>query len=320
MKVLITGANGFIGSHICDELIKNKYKVIGLVRKTSNIRYLKNKSVELRYGEITKKETLKGLFKDIDVVVHSAATVEIDDSKKAFLINAEATKNVVDLSVEENVKKFIYISSQAAIGPSLFNNFKTEKDTPFPVSVYGKSKLRGEKEVLKRKDNIISIIIRPSAIFGPRDRETFVLFNSLKHGFIPLTGYKEKYFPFIYVKDFVKIVNFFIQWNGKTGEIFNIGDKKIYPYSSVFRLIGRIMNIKLHRYPFPITETFFFYIIPFIKRYLPSIINRDKMREFRHSYWFISSKKFDKICKIEYTNIKQAIEETIRWYKDEKWL
>ena len=319
MKILVTGANGFVGSNLCDELLQSKFSVVALVRRTSNLKYIRNKPLEIRYGEITKKDTLKGLFKDIDVVVHAAATVEIDDIPGAFMINGKATGYVVERAMEEGVKKFIYISSQAALGPSRGVKFKKEEETE-PVSVYGKSKLYGEKELLRHRGSIKLVILRPPAIFGPRDRESFVLFHFLKMGFIPLTGNREKYFPFIYIKDFVKIIKFFITWEENKEVIFNVSDGKVYPYSQILRFIARLMDIRVHRYPVPLPETLLYNLLPFIRHYIPPIINRDKFREFYHPYWFMSSSRLRRLHNFKFTPVKKALEETIEWYRREGWL
>lgn len=147
MKILLTGANGFVGSHIVEELILNNYDVTCIVRKNSNLQWIKTQSVKLKYGSLEDKQFLKEVVSDVDIVIHCAGVVRALDWNAYHEVNVVATKKIIESVLENNInlKKFIFISSQAAMGPSFGGKIRQLNDEEYPVSDYGRSKLLAEK-------------------------------------------------------------------------------------------------------------------------------------------------------------------------------
>jgi nucleoside-diphosphate-sugar epimerase len=190
MKALVTGATGFIGSHLCEELAKRGYQVTCLVREKSNLKWIENIDLKLIVGDCKSIDSLFHAVTDIDYVFHLAGLTKACSKNDFFCANTEGTENLIKAVAEKNpkIKRFVYLSSLAAAGPSNNGSPLREDAEPRPVSSYGKSKLEGEKAVLKYKDLIPITILRPSAVYGPRDKDLFVFFKMLKKGIFPYWG------------------------------------------------------------------------------------------------------------------------------------
>ena len=180
MKTLVTGATGFIGSHLVEELLKGGHRVTCLVRKTSNLQWINGLNVRLIYGDCTIKESLLNAVADFDYIFHLAGLTKAANERDFFSANALGTENLVSAVIEKNpdTKRFVYLSSLAAAGPSCDGTPAKEAGEPKPVSAYGRSKLEGERIVMRHKNTIPVTVIRPPAVYGPRDKDFYIFSNS----------------------------------------------------------------------------------------------------------------------------------------------
>lgn len=197
MKNLITGATGFIGSHIAERLMGEGEDVTALVRRTSNTEFLNTIGVRLIYGDINDFDSLKTAMKGMDSVYHSAAIAdEWISQKEAYRVNVEGTKNLLECAKQENIKRFIYISSLAVLG--MKDHYKDNENAPYYKSgdSYIDTKIDAEKLVLEyhRNFNLPVTIIRPGFVFGPRDKKLIprILDNLNKNKFMFVGNGKNK--------------------------------------------------------------------------------------------------------------------------------
>jgi nucleoside-diphosphate-sugar epimerase len=210
MKILITGSNGFIGSHIAETLADRGHHVICLVRRTSNCESLdcltadtsRSTGIEKRIGDVTHPKTLCEAVKGVDAVIHTAGVLRVFDSEYYYHVNRGGTRNLAEALLEYNpkIKKLIYISSQAAMGPSPGLRPKQLGEPENPVSDYGLSKLAGEKELQLLRGRVPYTILRPASVYGPRDKDIFIFFKLVSLGLRPRTLAK-RYFQLVFVKD-----------------------------------------------------------------------------------------------------------------------
>lgn len=174
--ILVTGASGLIGSYIVGDLIKEGYKVKVIKRSTSNLSQIENllPYIEVVECDILDVAALQNVFKGVDAVIHSAGYISFNNKeyKKLHQINVEGTSNLINASLKNSVRKFIHISSVAAIGKKkgqkeVREDFKWEDNN---VSSYAKSKYLGELEVWRGSSEGLNVaILNPSVVLGPGD-------------------------------------------------------------------------------------------------------------------------------------------------------
>ncbi|HAM38688.1 MAG: hypothetical protein A2474_05410 [Elusimicrobia bacterium RIFOXYC2_FULL_34_12] len=325
MKVLVTGGTGFLGSHLVEALLKKKYSVRCIIRNPNNLKWLNNLDCEIIRGDCVSKECLYNIASDVDYVFHLAGLVRAKKIEELVETNAVGTRNLVEAVFEKNkqIKKFVYISSQAAAGPSTNGKPKTESAEPNPVSEYGKSKLCGELEVLKFKDAMPIVILRPPAIYGPRDKDIFVFFEQVKKGFFFLPK-KEKLINISYVSDICDGIIAAAESKQTNGEIYFIGDDTVYSWRKLGEVLTDVANPKTRMIRIP---EFVFYVsalfseVSALIKGKPALVSFDKLKEIKQNSWFFSADKakkdFGYSPKI---SLEEGIKITYNWYLKNGWL
>lgn len=321
VNILLTGATGFIGSHLLDRLLSEKYKVYCLVRKTSNFRWIRDKKEEVifREGDFLYPETLNNVMNDIDIVIHLAGSPYALDWHKYYLINFVGTKNLIQSAINsKNVKKFFYFSSQSAVGPLPKGEIRTEDMQPNPVSHSGKSKLLAEEEVLKYKEKLNVIILRPTIIYGPRDMHLVSLFKLAVRGFFISFGNMNRVVNICYIADLIEMFINLLSKDIKSGEIFFLGGNN-YPIYEIRDLLQKIIGKKLRNIIIPdrllpITAFFSETFGRIFKR--DFIFNLDLVKELTKDNWAVSTEKISGFLGyLPYTPLKEGLKKTFEWYK-----
>ncbi len=332
MRILVTGASGFIGSGLAAELARLGHDVCALMRPSASNEFLKGVQYTRLSGDLRDLETLEKACQNTEVVFHLAGLTAAKDREEYFKFNAEGTKNLAQAALKSGtVKKFIYVSSLAAAGPCVGLSPKTETDPDHPVSMYGESKLRGELYLEELKGQLPYLIIRPSSVYGPRDKNVFMFFKSIQKQWMPLTPAKtitgHKYYSFIHVDDLIQSLICTLSAPDElfqTGEHFYVSDGQIYTYDRVLSMIADEMKVKPIRVKIPgilvsglaAAGTLTGRVL---KKSLP--FNLDKLKELTPDYWICSSQKaFDRLgYKPKYT-MESGIPQTLAWYKVNGWL
>jgi nucleoside-diphosphate-sugar epimerase len=333
-KALVTGANGFVGSHLVEGLLSKGYHVICLVRKTSNLRWLSGLNVEYVYADISEKESLsreagssgKNVLNDVDFVFHVAGLTKAKSKEEYFKANYEGTKNLLEAYVENNqqIKRFVYISSQAAVGPGKDDQPLDETAPCNPVTDYGKSKLEGEKIVLEFSSKLPVTIIRPPAVYGPRDSDILSFFKVANYGFKTFFGKGESYLSLCYIEDLIDGIILAAESPKATGQIYFIADDQIYSWKEAFRIVAKVLNKKTITLKIP---KVFLYAIAFVSENVarllgkPTVINVQKVREITQKYWLcdVSKAKRELGFSPQYP-LEEGAKKTVRWYKEKGWL
>jgi len=320
-KALVTGATGFIGSALANELVKREFEVACLVRKTSNLRWLKDLDVSFVYGDCNEKDSLKQLPSDFDYIFHLAGLTKAKKEEDFFLTNVKGTENLLGFLSKNaaGIKRFIYMSSLAAAGPSRDGIPLDETALPMPVSAYGKSKLEGERVAARYGDKLPVSVIRPPAVYGPRDRDFFLFYKMIKRGFYPYWG--KCYYSLLYVDDLVHGVIAAAESGEAEGKTYFLTGNRIYSNDEIVFEIMEAMGTKALRIGIPGSVM---KVLAKISEKLAggaSIINLDKLREIRHNHWTCDSKKAElEFGFIPRVTIKEGIKWTADWYKMHKWL
>lgn len=188
MRVLVTGASGFLGGHVAELLSARGDSVRALVRATSNRTHLqKLANVELFQGSVEELDRVRAAADGVDAVVHCAGIVKARSTDEFFAVNVGGTSNLVEATRRRGVKRFVHVSSLEACGPSS-DGSPVPHTQESPVTAYGRSKLAAEKVVLAAKEDVPVVILRPGAIYGPRDAEILEAFRAIKRGLLPLVA------------------------------------------------------------------------------------------------------------------------------------
>jgi nucleoside-diphosphate-sugar epimerase len=320
MKALVTGATGFIGSHLCEELITRGYEVTCLSRNTSDLKWIENLDIKLVKGDCTLPESLPDVLGSFDYVFHLAGLTKARSGDEFYCINARGTENLLKTAAERNpeVKRFVYLSSLAAVGPSKNGEPLREDSPPSPVSNYGRSKLEGETAVLRYGDSIPVTILRPPAVYGPRDKDFLVFFKMIKKGIFPSWG--KCYYSLLYIDDLIQGIIASAEDRKAEGKIYFLSDNRVYSDEEITKEISSVLNVKVTRLTVPkCVMPFFAFLGEKISK--RGIINRDKMRELRHSHWICDAKKArEEIGFLPKVGLKEGIKWTADWYTIHRWL
>jgi 2-alkyl-3-oxoalkanoate reductase len=224
MKVLVTGASGFLGGHVAELLSKRGDHVRALVRKTSNRKHLASlPNVELFEGSVEDVDRIAEAVTGVDAVVHSAGLIKARSTDEFFAVNVGGTSNLVEAARRRPLKRFVLISSLEACGPSA-DGQPVSAEQESPVTAYGRSKLAAEKVVLSAKDDIPVVILRPGAIYGPRDGEILEAFKSIQRGLLPLIAGGEAKGMWIYATDCASACVCAIDADRPSGRVYFVDD------------------------------------------------------------------------------------------------
>lgn len=325
-RVLITGASGFAGFHIIEEALHNNLEVYAAVRKKSKTDHLKHldiKFVNLDYRDLT---ALKQQLIDIKpaYIIHAAGVTAAKSQAAYNYINATHTFNLATVAMQAgiNLKKFVLIGSLAALGPlkTLVGSIN-ENTSPKPVTAYGRSKLLAEEQ-LKTVEGLSYTILRPTAIYGPRDTGIFLFFKQLTRGLEPYLGRVEQKLTFIYVKDVAKAtIKSLYDGNNAT---YNLSDGNFYSKYELANLAKEALSLKTFKFHLPVI---FVKIVAIVSEKVSSlsnkaaIVNREKLNELMAVNWSVDIEKAkSELGFYPAYNLKTGLIETLKWYRANDWL
>jgi nucleoside-diphosphate-sugar epimerase len=331
MKILITGASGFIGSFIVEEALKRGFDTWAAIRKSSSREWLKDERIHFIELNLSSKaqlvEQLRG--QNFDYVVHAAGVTKCLNKADFHRINTEGTKNLAEalLEVGMPLKRFVFVSSL-----SIFGAIKEqqpyeeicEDDTPQPNTAYGRSKLAAEQYLESIDARLPYIILRPTGVYGPREKDYFIMAKSIQQHLDFAVGYKRQDITFVYVKDMVQAV-FLALEKGGNGHKYFLSDGEVYQSATFSNLIhealGRPWWIRIT------APVWVLRIVTFFGEYVGRMtgkvtaLNNDKYNILKQRNWRCDIQPaIDELGYQPRYQLAQGVEETIKWYKDNKWL
>lgn len=204
MKALVTGATGFVGSHLVARLLRERWRVTCLIRRTSRLDALAGLHVETRVGDLDDPAALCRAAEGADVVFHVAGLTRACTAAEYLHVNAEGTRRLLEavIGARAAARRFVYVSSLAAVGPARRRQAPDETTRPRPLDAYGRSKLAGERVVRAAGDRLPVTIVRPPAVYGPGDRNFLPLFRlAARRRVVPIIGRPSKQVTFVHASD-----------------------------------------------------------------------------------------------------------------------
>jgi len=240
-NILITGATGFIGKYLVELLYERGARnIYCLIRNSKKAEALKPYGVNLVYGDITDKNSLKKLFDyKIDIIFHCAACVENKNSKLLHKVNVEGTINICELSMQLGIERMVYLSSVAVISGN--KDTPLVEDLPYKATnLYGESKIEAEKEVFKyRARGLRVVILRPCMVYGAGEPHMMkLLIFLLKYRLFPLLNQGRNKFHLVYVKNVVEAMVFSLNDEDFLNGTFFIADKDVLTSYEVFNIMS----------------------------------------------------------------------------------
>jgi UDP-glucose 4-epimerase len=325
-RVLITGASGFIGYHLIKEALANNLEVYAAVRKSSKTDHLKEFDIKYTYPDFTDVESLKKEISEnqYTYIIHAAGVTTARSDQEYNDINAGYTQNLASAALASNIglKKFVLIGSLAALGPlNTPEGIINEDTTPKPVTAYGRSKLLAEA-YLREFSSLNYTILRPTGVYGPRDRDIFIFFKQVARGLEPYIGRIDQKFSFLYVGDLAK-ATIKALYNGNR-ETYNLSDGKFYDRYQLAKNIKESLGIRTVKFHLPVN---FVKSIAYLSQKFCSLsnnaatLNVEKLNELMAVNWYCNIDKaktglgFNPVY-----DLQAGVAETIKWYKSNKWL
>ncbi len=325
MRALVTGATGFVGSHLADLLISQGVDVVAPVRNANRLRWaagLDARIVQTNYGDI---KGLRSLVAECDTIFHVAGLTKSHVPGPFYSGNLMPTAALAEAAASDGrPRRFILVSSLAAAGSSTPDRPRREEDPSAPVTPYGWSKLRAEEALLKYRNRLDIAIVRPPTIYGPRDGETYPLFRLANLGLVILPSGLDPLLSMIQVGDLVDGIWQLAQAPSYRQPVYFMA------HSEQLRLneLGRWTAVHLGRRPVEVrVPVGMLEMLGWAGWAFGAItgtslmMDRYKVRDFRQPAWTCDPAR----VKAEHgisaeTPFQEGMVESVEWYRRQGWL
>lgn len=321
-SALVTGATGFIGGHLAEELSRRGWRVRCLVRQASDTSRLETLGVELVRGDYENPTSLERAVEGVDYVFHLAAALSALEWEEFRRANVAATENLLSACAARNpgLRRFVFVSSISAAGPSEKGRAKTEDDACTPVSDYGRSKLLAEQAVLARAGRFPVVIVRPPNVIGPRQRELLEAIRLIKKRVMPVVGTGKPQTSLCYVADVVEALILCAGHPGAAGRVYFLADPRPYAWREINAAIAQALGVRG-----------FVLKVPYSVQYLVAVLSeaaarrakkrprltRELVRAARRYDWIFDASKIRRELGFEIKiGLQEAIARTIAWHRE----
>ncbi len=327
MKVFLTGASGFVGSHVLDALIDGHHQVSILLQATSNTAFISRHltAVTVHLGSLDDVPLLTRGMSGVEAVVHCAGKTKALKEAEFYRVNQGGTRNVVTAAnaCRESMRHLVYISSQAVSGPADLNRPAEETVEPHPVSVYGRSKWLGETEV-RQHCRVPWTVLRPAAVYGPRDTEFLPIFQKMKQRLMPLLSGAKRPLNMVYGPDVAAAVLCCLLQEESRGRTYHVASEPPCTDEAFMEEIAAHLKVRPVRLRIPrwgltlaaaIQETLS------MATGRPHMLSRQKLPELLATGWVCSTEGIRRELGFTApTCLREGVGRTIEWYRREGWL
>lgn len=332
-KILVVGAGGFAGGFIVEEGLRRGYKIWAGVRESTSRVYLEDPGINFVVFDFDNPESIADTLRAAlpegekwDWIIYNLGATKALSFADFSRINYDYLRNFIKALKENSMmpEKFLYMSSLSVMGKGDEKGYTpfNEKMTPAPDTKYGASKLKAEMLLLM--EGVPFIIFRPTGIYGPRDKDYFLMFKSIARGWDFSAGLRRQMLTFIYVEDLAKAIYDALE-KAPTGETYIISEKRSYSQKE-FRSIAR--EIMGKKFVLPVRLPLWIVKIVSavaekwgVARMKPSTLNRDKYNIMRQRNWNADTEKASRDFGFSpETDLKEGVKKSINWYKEQGWL
>jgi nucleoside-diphosphate-sugar epimerase len=324
--VLVTGATGFVGSHLVERLVGAGMRVRCLVRQSSSLRFLPLQEIELAYGDLAAGTGLQQALEGVAAVVHVAGVTKARSEAAFYEGNLHGTEHLLRACEQQAdpPDRFVYVSSLAAVGPSPDLTPMGEDAEPHPLTWYGRSKLAAEAAVQASPLAGRAVILRPPVVYGPRDTDVFEVFRAVAKGVMLRIGRGESYFSYLHVKDLSEALARAVCSPSAMGRTYFVANPEPVSWTAFAQTAASVMRRPVRFVSVPQELAYAAaWCAENLSRWRgkPGIISRQKVIEARCRYWTCDpSRAAGELGFQPARNLAQGIEETLTWYKNSEWL
>lgn len=330
-KILVTGASGFIGSFIVEEALRRDMEVWAAVRTTSSRRYLTDPRIHFITLDLSDTDRLRRQLEGhtFDYVVHAAGATKCLRREDFARVNTDGTRHLVDalLALDMPLRRFIFISSLSVFGAvreQTPHQDITEDDYPRPNTAYGESKLAAERYLDSIGHRLPYIVLRPTGVYGPRERDYFLMAKSISRHMDFAVGFSRQDITFVYVADVVEAV-FLALERGMSGRKYFLTDGGVYSSADFSDCLRRHMGdpwVLRVKAPLWVLRA-----VTFLGERWGRItgrvtaLNDDKYNILRQRNWRCDIEPAcDELGYHPHFDLDRGVEATVRWYRDNHWL
>lgn len=324
-KVLITGATGFVGSHVVDHLVRGGHSIRALVRATSDTRGLAEAGAELVTGGLHDAASLGEAVREVDVIIHLAAVTHARSAAEFHRVNETGTRDLVAAALEgkPTPTRFVYLSSLAAAGPSHGGTPIEPEHEPRPITAYGRSKLGGEHACLEAGSGFEVVVLRAPVVYGPGDRELLRFFRLAARGILPVPAGPARLLQVVHVHDLARAIALATVKPAVQG-IMHIADPVARRWEDVTRAFADAVGTRARvvRVPAGVIRVAAAVVEAGMRMAgRSSLLNRDKAEELLAPGWLCETERARAALGFEsQIPLEQGLEATARWYRDTGWL
>jgi nucleoside-diphosphate-sugar epimerase len=324
VKALVTGATGFVGSHVVDVLLARGDDVVVLARSVERAAPLVRLGARVALGTLEDAAALASAVAGVDVVYHLAGLTAAVSEAEYQRVNAEGTRRLVQAAQAVSpTPHIVYVSTQAVLGPSTPGQALDEEAPCRPLTAYGRSKLAGEAAV-REAEGLPWTIVRPAAVYGPRDREFLAMFRLVRTGIAPVFGAGTQQLSLVYAPDLAEAIARAGAAPGAAGRTYHVAHDEVVTTRELALTVGRAVGRTPLVVPVPgVVATPIVSLIGWIAaaRGRLSTLNADKMAEFLAPAWVVSSARAARDLRWQASHgIAEGARLTAAWYREKGWL
>jgi nucleoside-diphosphate-sugar epimerase len=325
MKIAVTGATGFVGSHVVERLAAAGHEVTVLSRSPARLAWIRHLPVRVVQGDLDRPDSLRDLISGQEVVVH-AAGITLARSRDEFLrVNVGNSVRLLEiaLAASSGLRRFVYISSQAAMGPSP-PGASLEEDAPRrPISTYGESKSLAEDALARFADRVPITFVRPPWVYGPRDRDTLSYFRLAERHLRVVTSPRNRY-SIVHAKDLAEGIRLAAESMLPGARAYFFTDGGGRTVEQIARIVADATGRRTVRVPMPVAAAAVVVaaneLVGAIS-HRPPLLGWRKLGEMRNPCWVVSDRRAREELGYRPTiRTEQGMVETAAWYRAEGWL
>jgi dihydroflavonol-4-reductase len=326
VRVLVTGGTGFIGSHLVEALLAQGHEVRCLVRDPRRLGWISGlPSVTIVQGDMNEPRSLLEGLRGVDQVYHVAGLTRARAAREFFRVNGEGTRRLVHACLEtvSGPRRLVYLSSLAAVGPMPMATACAEDVLPRPVSPYGRSKLEAEAAVLGVRDRLHVTVLRPSVVYGPRDRGVLEIARWVARGVLPMPAGPSRALSVCYVQDLVTALLAAGEARIPSGEIFHVAGEGAFTWVQVGDALGDALGV--HPTPLRIPLPILLALATGADAWAwltgrPQYFSRGKVREAAGHWVCDTGKARRQLGVVLRVGLREGAALTVQGYREAGWL